>query len=151
MRKLSNKKVVFFDMGNTLLYFHEYKQREKQMEEIGIDYLYQFLSSEYPTMTKEELMQGFIGPWHQRLVERKKTFTEVSLDEMLNEFLKKYDGYMSYPMCVNAFRVYYEPLMSLIEVKKSTYDVLKTLKDFGYTVAVVANTPHFSEVMQECF
>lgn len=151
MRKLNNKKVVFFDMGNTLLYFHEYKQREKQMEEIGIEYLYQFLSSEYPAMTKGDLMQGLIGPWHQHLLERKDTLKEIRIDELLNNFLKKFDGYMSYPMCVNAFRMYYEPFMDLVEVKKSTYDVLKTLKDFGYTVAVVSNTPYFSEVMQECF
>ena len=151
MRKLSDKKVVFFDMGNTLLYFHEFKNKEKQAEEIGIEYLYQFLVSEYPSMTKDELIQGFIGPWHKCLLERKETLVEKPIDELLNAFLKNYDGYMSYPMCVNAFRMYYEPFMDLIEIKKDTYDVIKTLKDFGYTVAVLSNTPYFSEVMRECF
>lgn len=151
MRKLKNKKVVFFDMGNTLLYFHNSKKKEKQAEELGVEYLYQFLKEQVPQITKEALVEGFITPWRSALNKRKESFKEVKIDELLNNFLKQYDSYLSYPMCVNAFRVFYYPFMELVEVGKDTYDTLKTLKDHGYIIAVIANTPYFSEVMKECF
>ena len=88
MRKLSNKRVVFFDMGNTLLHFHSFKNKEKQAEIQGFEYLYQFLLEQYPTIKKEELIEGFIAPWQNLLRKRKESFKESNIDELLNAFVK---------------------------------------------------------------
>ena len=151
MEKLCGKRVVFFDMGNTLLYFHEHSEYEEQMEEMGIENLHQYLLEFFPEMTLEELVEGFIKPWYSAMEQRPKNKMEPMIDELLNTFVSKYDGYLGYPACINAMRAYYQPMMSLIEVEKEAYDVLKTLKDHGYQIAVIANTPYFADLMQECF
>lgn len=151
MRKLKDKKVIFFDMGDTLLHFHNFKQKEKYAQEQGIEYLYQFLVDQFPAIKREELIEGFIEPWQKALKLRSQSMHESAIDVLLNEFIKHYDGYLSYPMCVTAFRIYYQPFQELMEVKKDTYDILKTLKDHDYIIAVLSNTPYFSEVMKECF
>lgn len=151
MEKLDDKRVVFFDMDNTLLYFHNHPEYEEQMEEMGIENLHKYLQEIFPEMTLDELVEGFIRPWYSAMGQRPKSKNEPMIDELLNSFVSKYDGYLGYPACINAMRAYYQPMMSLIDVKKETYDVLKTLKDHGYEIAVIANTSYFADLMQECF
>ena len=137
MEKLDDKRVVFFDMDNTLLYFHNHPEYEEQMEEMGIENLHKYLQEIFPEMTLDELVEGFIRPWYSAMGQRPKSKNEPMIDELLNSFVSKYDGYLGYPACINAMRAYYQPMMSLIDVKKETYDVLKTLKDHGYEIAVI--------------
>ena len=47
-------------------------------------------------------------------------------------------------------RLYYRPFLEAIEIEKHLYDTLKTLKDNGYKLGIIANTPYYKEIIMEC-
>lgn len=147
--KLEDKKVIFFDMGNTLLSFHK-KGKEEDKIKRGELYLFSYLNERFPGVTIENLKDEFLSPWYSLMETRKQTKEEYPIDELLNSYLAKHDGYLTYPDCINAIRVYFRPFLENIEKEKNLYDTLKTLKDNGYQLAIISNTPYFKEVNEEC-
>ena len=147
--KLAEKKVIFFDMGNTLISFHK-KGNDKEKERLGELYLLSYLQERFPEVTMDNLRDGFLTPWYELMAKRKVTKEEYPIDELLNEYLGKYNAYLSYPECINALRVYFRPFLEYVESEKNLYDTLKTLKDNGYKLAIISNTPYFKEVNEEC-
>lgn len=149
LSKLDDKKVIFFDLGNTLLNFHTAKN-ERELERLGEKYLYAYLNEKVPAVSEENLKDGFLTPWYKLLESRKESMKEYPIDELLNGYLKAYGGELSERECINAIRCYFRPCLEKMEKEKHLYDTLKTLKDYGYTLAIIANTPYYKEVMLEC-
>lgn len=145
LNKHKDKKVIFFDVGDTLISFNK-KGKESEKRKLGELYLLSYLQEHFPTITMESLTEGFLNPWYQKMEERSKTKTEFAIDELLNEYLKEVDGYLSYPACIDAIRVYFRPHLEYLETEKNLYDTLRTLKDNGYQMAIISNTPYFKEV-----
>ena len=143
------KKVIFFDMGNTLISFHK-KGNDKEKEKLGELYLLSFLQERFPEVNEVNLREEFLNPWYDLMGQRSKTKEEYPIDELLNQYLGKRNAYLSYPECINALRVYFRPFLENIEKEKNLYDTLKTLKDNGYKLAIISNTPYFKEVNEEC-
>lgn len=147
--KLEDKKVIFFDMGNTLLSFHKKEKEEDKIKRAEL-YLYSYLNERFPGVSEENLKAEFLNPWYLLMEKRKQTKKEYPIDELLNVYLAKHEGYLPYPDCINAIRVYFRPFLENIEKEKNLYDTLKTLKDNGYQLAIISNTPYFKEVNEEC-
>ncbi len=149
LNKLDDKKVIFFDVGNTLLNFHNAKN-ERELERLGEKYLYAYLQEKCPAVSEENLKDEFLTPWYKLLEKRKETMVEYAIDELLNDYLNPYGGKLSERECINAVRCYFRPFLEKMEKEKHLYDTLKTLKDFGYQLGIIANTPYYKEVMEEC-
>jgi len=83
-------KVIFFDMSNTLLYFHHGKSdREKDLQ--GLKYLTKHLNKINPNITLKEIECDFFDKWMCGIKLRKEKFIEYPIEDFLNNFLNKYN------------------------------------------------------------
>ncbi|WP_238918959.1 hypothetical protein [Clostridium sp. YIM B02555] len=83
-------KVIFFDMGNTLLHFHHCKSDDDKDEQ-GLTYLTKYLNRFNSNITIDEVKNGFFKRWMHGIEDRSRTFKEYPIDVFLNGFLAKYN------------------------------------------------------------
>ena len=102
---INNSKVIFFDMGNTLLHFH-YGKSDEEKNIIGINYLTDFLQELNPKIQIDDVRKEFFERWQQVMPLRKANHTEYSVEDYLNDFLKKYGVNLELDMCIKALDVF---------------------------------------------
>lgn len=143
-------KVIFFDMGNTLLHFHYGKSDyEKDMQ--GLIYLTEYLRTFNTNITFGEVKKGFYEQWIKGIKDRKITFKEYPIEDFLNTFLKRYELSLSLDQCINAINLFYTEYKDQVYFENSIYETLKIIKNKGYKIGVISNTCYYDDVMKECF
>lgn len=147
---MNNIKIIFFDMGNTLLHFHRGKSdAEKDIQ--GLTLLTQYLNKYCDVITLEEVKSIFFNNWMSGIENRKVTFKEYPIEDFLNSFLEKYNIKLELNECIEAIHLFYTEYRENVYFENNIYDTLKTLKDMGYKIGVISNTCYYDEVMKECF
>lgn len=143
-------KVVFFDMGNTLLHFHRGKSDdEKDIQ--GLKLLTQYLNKFNDNITLEEVENIFLKSWMDGIEDRKLTFKEYPIENFLNTFLKKYNVKLEISECIEAINLFYTEYRENLYFESNIHDTLKIIKNLGYKIGVISNTCYYDEVMKECF
>lgn len=143
-------KVVFFDMGNTLLHFHKGKlDDEKDIE--GLKLLTQYLNKFNENITLEEVKNKFFSKWMDGIKDRRLTFKEYPIENFLNQFLEKYNIELNINECIEAINLFYTEYRENVYFENNIYDTLKKLRSLGYKIGVISNTCYYDEVMKECF
>lgn len=143
-------KVIFFDMGNTLLHFHYGKlDDEKDMQ--GLIYLTKYLNKFNSNITLDEVKNGFYESWMEGIKDRKITLTEYPIEDFLNCFLEKYKLNLNLKQCIEAINLFYTEYREQVYFENNICNTLKTIKDKGYKIGVISNTCYYDEVMKECF
>ncbi|WP_061995193.1 HAD family hydrolase [Clostridium sp. ATCC 25772] len=147
---MKNIKVIFFDMGNTLLHFH-YGQSDDEKDIQGLVYLTEYLNRFDENITFEDVKNNFYKIWMDGIKDRKSKRIEYPIESFLNGFLKKYDLTFSLEQCIQAIHCFYKEYREQVRFEDNIYETLKSIKEKGYKIGVISNTCYYDEVMKECF
>ncbi len=145
-----NSKVIFFDMGNTLLHFH-FGQTDEEKDIIGINYLTNFLKQYNCQIEFEDVKEHFFDVWQETMTLRKINNTEYAVENYLNGFLKKYDVELDLDMCIEALDAFYTEYRNNIWIEENIHQTLENIKQKGYRIGVISNSRLYDEVMINCF
>lgn len=143
-------RVVFFDMGNTLLHFH-HGESDDEKDVKGLVYLTEYLNKFNANITFEEVKNVFFQGWMEGIKDRRTTFKEYPIEGFLNDFLTKYNVKLDSNKCIEAINLFYTEYREQVVFENNIYDTLKIVKDKGYKIGVISNTCYYDEVMKECF
>lgn len=147
---MSNIKVVFFDMGNTLLHFHRGKPDDEKDKQ-GLIYLTKYLNKFDKNITLDDVKNIFYKDWMDGIKDRKVTFKEYPIEYFLNTFMKKYNIKLELNECIEAINLFYTEYRESVYYESNIHDTLKIVKGLGYKIGVISNTCYYDEVMKECF
>lgn len=143
-------KVIFFDMGNTLLHFHYGKtDHEKDMD--GLIYVTQYLNKLDKNIILDEVKNEFYNAWMEGIKDRKITYKEYPIEEFLNKFLHKYKINLTKEQCIEIINLFYTEYREQVYFEEDIYKILDKLKSKGYKIGIISNTCYYDEVMIECF
>ena len=143
-------KVIFFDMGNTLLHFHHGESDdEKDMK--GLIYLTEYLNRFNANITFDEVENGFFQSWTKGIEDRSKTFKEYPIEGFLNDFLVPYKIKLDMNECIEAINLFYTEYREQVFFESNIYDTLRRIKEKEYKIGVISNTCYYDEVMKACF
>ncbi|MNC18384.1 Phosphatase [compost metagenome] len=144
------RKVIFFDMGNTLLHFHNGDPDEVK-DNFGIVLLTDYLKQFCPTISVDEVKGGFYNVWMNKIDLRKVTLTEYPIESLLNEFLSTYQVQLTLKECIEAIDHFYTGYREQLYTEEFLRETLEELRNRGYRLGVISNTCYFDEVMKHCF
>lgn len=147
---LDDIKVIYFDMGNTLLHFH-YGDSDEEKDMVGLCKLTEYLKKFHPKISFEEIKTGFYNKWMGIMKLRKETLIEYPIEEFLNEFLKNYNVYLTINQCIEAIHIFYGEYKKQLHFEEDLYKTLNKIKEKGYKIGVISNTCYYDEVMIDCF
>lgn len=147
---MPNAKVLFFDMGNTLLHFH-HGQTDEEKDAQGLLYLTKFLHNFYPNITISDVSNGFLLPWLEGIKDRNTIHKEYPIEGFLNDFLIDYNINLTINECIEAIHLFYTKYREQILFEVNLADTLQGIRDKGYKLGVISNTCYYDEVMKECF
>ena len=143
-------KVIFFDMGNTLLHFHHGESdHEKDMK--GLIYLTEYLNRFNHNIIFDEVKNGFFKSWMTGIEDRRKTFKEYPIEGFLNDFLVPYKIKLNMNECIEAINLFYTEYREHVFFESDIYDTLRRIKGKGYKIGVISNTCYYDAVMKNCF
>jgi HAD superfamily hydrolase (TIGR01549 family) len=143
-------KVIFFDMGNTLLHFH-YGKSDDEKDTQGLIYLTEYLNKFNINITFEEVKKGFYESWMEGIKDRNITLMEYPIEDFLNDFLEKYQLTFNMNQCIEAINLFYTEYKEQVYFEDNIYNTLKIIKDRGYRIGVISNTCYYDEVIKACF
>lgn len=143
-------KVIFFDMGNTLLHFH-YGNSDEEKDEQGLIYLTRYLNKFNSSITIDEVKNIFFKSWIEGMEDRTTTYKEYPIEDFLNNFLSEYNIKLHINECIKAINEFYTEYRENVFFEDNIYDILKSIKDKGYKIGIISNTCYYDEVMKECF
>jgi putative hydrolase of the HAD superfamily len=143
-------KVIFFDMGNTLLHFH-YGKSDDEKDMKGLIYLTEYLTEFNVNIKFDEVKQGFYENWMEGIKDRRTKFIEYPIEIFLNNFLGKYKLSLNLEQCIKAINLFYTDYREQVYFENNIYHTLKAIKDKGYKIGIISNTCYYDEVMKECF
>lgn len=143
-------KVIFFDMGNTLLHFH-YGNSDEEKDEQGLIYLTRYLNKFNSSITIDEVKNIFFKSWIEGMEDRTTTYKEYPIEDFLNNFLSAYNIKLHINECIKAINEFYTEYRENVFFEDNIYDILKSIKDKGYKIGIISNTCYYDEVMKECF
>lgn len=149
-RAMNKVKVIFFDMGNTLLHFH-YGKSDDEKDTQGLIYLTEYLNRFNANITFKEVKKGFYESWMEGIKDRNITLMEYPIEDFLNNFLSKYQLTLNLDQCIEAINFFYTEYREQVYFEDDIYNTLKIIKDKGYRIGVISNTCYYDEVMKECF
>jgi HAD superfamily hydrolase (TIGR01509 family) len=148
--KLQAVKALFFDMGNTLLHFHD-GSTDEEKDEAGLRRMTEYLQGFCPSVTVREVRSGFFDPWMEKLEKRATALTEYQIDHLLLPFLAGYGVAFSREHCVETMRAFYSEYISQVQWEPKLRESLLQFKEMGYRLGVVSNACLYDEVMKDCF
>jgi FMN phosphatase YigB (HAD superfamily) len=143
-------KVLFFDMGNTLLHFH-YGKSDDEKDRQGIVYLAKYLNKFNTNITFDEVKNGFYKSWMEGIKDRRTKLTEYPIEYFLNDFLSRYQVRLNINECIEAINSFYTEYREQVYFENNICNTLKKVKDKGYKIGIISNTCYYDEVMKECF
>ncbi|WP_406242430.1 HAD family hydrolase [Tissierella carlieri] len=145
-----SSKVIFFDMGNTLLHFH-FGKTDEEKDIIGIKHLTNFLKQYNRQVEFNDVKKHFFDEWQKVMPLRKINHTEYAVEDYLNGFLKKYDIELDLDMCIKALDIFYTEYRNNVRTEENIHHTLENIKQKGYRIGVISNSRLYDEVMINCF
>lgn len=147
---IKSSKVVFFDMGNTLLHFH-FGRTDEEKDADGIKHLTNFLQQFNCKIKFGDVKEYFFDTWQEGIASRRINHTEYAVEDYLNGFLKRYDVELNLSMCVKAMDIFYTEYRNHVWIEEDLHQTLENIRQKGYRIGVVSNSSLYDEVMINCF
>lgn len=148
--KLQAVKALFFDMGNTLLHFHN-GSTDEEKDEAGLQRMTEYLQGFCPSVTVREVRSGFFDPWMEKLELRAAAQKEYPIEEVLQPFLARYGVAFSREQAVEAMRAFYSEYIRQVRWEQGLRESLLRLKGMGFRLGVISNACLYDEVMKASF
>lgn len=143
-------KVIFIDMGNTLIHFHE-KGSDEEKDREGIRGLTAFLKGYATEISESDVKAYFFEAWIDAMKDRKTDYIEVDVSIYINGLMSRYGVELNRTECIEAMNVLYKPYRENIVIEDKLRETMLKLKSDGYRIGVISNAALYSEVMIKCF
>lgn len=143
-------KIIFFDMGDTLLRFHEGPTDEVK-DEIGIKEVASYLSQFSSDISFSSVKEDFFIPWSQCFEKRRVTLEEYPVEDYLNNFLSRYGAQLTKDEAIQTMRRFHIAYNRYVKTEPQLSKTLNELKKRGYRIGVISNCYLFDEVMIDHF
>lgn len=147
---MKSSKVIFFDMGNTLLHFH-FGKTDEEKDVIGIKHLTSFLKQYNSKVEFEDVKKHFFDEWQKVMPLRKINHIEYAVEDYLNNFLRKYDVELDLDECIRALDIFYTEYRNNVWIEENIHQTLGDIRQKGYKIGVISNSSLYDEVMINCF
>ncbi len=142
---------IIFDMGNTLIDFHQGEYSDDEKDQIGIGLLSELLSDKYSAaITVEQLNELFLKKWLGDFYKRDE-LKELDFQAYLNIALEALGVDPINLDSLECMRTYYFQYMKDAVLNKNVKQVLKSLKKSGFTIHVLSNCILSEEIFIEVF
>lgn len=149
MHKIFEKKThVYFDMGNTLLDFHQ-GHTDDEKDKLGLVAMSSYLSSLGLSIKPDIIKSKFLTPLYNKFHLRERDLIEIDVYPLLRDIVDLEDEHYD-----NLCRAFYSAYMKEVVVHDYALDLLKDLKDHGKYIGIISNCflPAFiyEEVFKSC-
>jgi len=131
--------LAIFDLGNTLVDYHRGPVSEVEKDYLGLINMQGFLSRIGCNIGLDELVNDFYKPWLGDLKKRKSQNCEFDIREYLPSKCKEMlqTNYVFDALML----AFFEPCTRFAEKIHGVQRTLEDLKEKGFTLAIVSNTP----------
>lgn len=147
---IKDSKVIFFDMGNTLLHFH-FGKTDEEKDVAGINYLTDFLKQFNIKIEFDDVKEYFFDIWQKVMPLRKVNHTEYAVEDYLNGFLKRFEVELDLEMCIKALNIFYTEYRNNVWIENYLHQTLENIRQKGYRIGVISNSSLYDDVMINCF
>lgn len=147
---MKDQKVVFFDMGNTLLHFH-FGKPDQEKDTAGINHLATYLRQFNRDIRVEDVKAGFFDLWLRGISSRRIDCVEYPVEGYLNAYLRKYGVRLDLNQSIEAMDRFYTEYRNNVWREEGLPQTLCELRWRGYKIGVVSNSRLYDEVMINCF
>lgn len=146
MNKLfQNSKVIFFDMGNTLIDFHKGRS-DNEKDNIGINAISDFLSLKLGRdVSHEYIKKEFVEKWFAIMPLRKKFLKEFPIEEFLDPFLRGLELIFTYEEKIKLMILFDSGYQQDLAIEPDLHKLLRSLKN-KYRIGIISNSPSYPEV-----
>lgn len=142
---IENKSVYFFDMGNTLLDFHQ-GMTDDEKDQVGLRYLKEALEMMQVKVSLESLNDNFLKPLNDYGILRLKTLKEVDVSPLLKQY-----GDFSKTEILNLIKAFYKAYKESIVINSNAQSLLAYLKSKGKRIGIISNCYLPGLVYQDIF
>lgn len=140
-----NKEVIFIDMGNTLLDFHQ-GPTDDEKDLLGLQNMASYLETIGINISAEELKKKFLDQLYGKFHLREEQLIEIDVKEILASFLEFDEKQFK-----ELIRAYYKPYKEHIVIHQGASDLLKALKESNKKIGIISNCYLPSFVYKEIF
>jgi len=143
------KKLIIFDMGNTLLDFHKGPYTDEAKDMIGLEAMRDYLYDNHQVQVSlKDLKDHFLDPWYGDFYKR-DLLVELDVRVYVKALFKtlNLDCPVDYYLLMKAF---YSQYMKDVCVNEGALDLLKAL-DGDYKIGVISNCILFDDLYKEVF
>lgn len=143
--QFTNIKVLFFDMGNTLIDFHQ-GPSDVEKDEIGINNITNYIYQKCGLKISSNIVKSeFIDKWYAIMPERKKLHKEFQIEGFLDPFLEMLKIQLNRTEKIVLMKLFDSEYQKYL-VTENNLDLL--LKDLTskYRIGVISNSPSYPEV-----
>jgi len=140
-----NKDYIYFDMGNTLLDFHQ-GLTDDQKDLIGLNNMSSYLESLGIKISANECKSKFLDVLYSKFHLREAELIEIDVYEILRTFLD-----LRADQEDQLLKAFYRPYGDYINVHDGALDLLKVLKEQKKYIGIVSNCFLPAFIYQEIF
>ena len=141
---------VFFDMGSTLLDFHQGRS-DAEKDALGLERMASWLRDRQVSVDGEGLREGFFRPWSAVFALRQSTLSEYSVDPYLAACLGPLGWLPNRGDCIDLMGEFHHAYGEDLAVADGAAETLKVLRARGYAIGVISNCYLYDEVMVDHF
>ncbi|WDV44948.1 HAD family hydrolase [Clostridiaceae bacterium M8S5] len=129
--------VFFFDMGNTLMDFHQGKT-DVEKDIIGLQEMQKYLDKFGINYTVDELKVKFLDPLDEYMINsRKKNGHETPIEDFFRLIVDK--KLLSEKVILELSKLFYSQYMKEVVVNDFVVDILKYVKQNGKKIGIISN------------
>ena len=148
---MKSKKLVIFDMGNTLLNFHSGKHTDEEKDLLGIGYMQEYLLKNHGCyISKDKLIRDFLDNWYSDFYLRKQLI-ELDVKEYLKPVLEMCKLELQDDEYIALMSEFYKAYKEEVVLSNEAIDILCHLQEKGVKIAVASNCILFDEIYMQIF
>ncbi len=150
MNSIPDFRGYLFDMGNTLLDFHQ-GSSDTEKDRVGVMRLARHLSDVYGlAIAQQYLEEEFLNPWLGDFPLREQG-RELDVSLYLNRALAPFGLELKPTQCLDAMRIWFSEYKNQVLVNAHAEKVLQALSERGRMVGIVSNCTLYGEIFEDVF
>lgn len=132
-------KAIFFDLGNTLVDYHQGGITDEEKDFLGLRNMSLALARWNTPLSVDELDRVFYSPWMRALRVRSRRTSEYPVTELLARVLP--EPATTPRRMRRLLSLFHEPFVRFAVATPGAVEVLTTLRRKGLRVGLISNTP----------
>lgn len=150
MKTIPEFRGYIFDMGNTLLDFHQ-GSSDAEKDSVGVERLALHLEETYGLIiTDQYLEREFLNLWLSDFPLRERG-RELDVSLYLNRSLEPFQLELTPIQCVRAMQVWFSEYRNQVFIHPHAETILQALHNKGKMVGIVSNCTLYGEIFEDIF